>query len=58
MKKQMQTAAACFLAVSILLTGGCIDAVRTGFAGGVDSAVSAIVETIIADAFAPVMGGE
>jgi hypothetical protein len=31
----------------ISLSGGCIDAVGTGFAAGVDSGISAVIEEVI-----------
>ena len=58
MRKQIQTAAACFLAACFLFTGGCIQAVRTGAADGINSAISAIVETAIVNAFAPLTDAE
>ena len=45
------------LFLAFALSGGCIRAVRTGFAGGVDSAISAFIETVITNALAPATGG-
>lgn len=35
-------------------SGGCVDGVRLGFQGGIESAISAAIETILGNALTPI----
>lgn len=58
MKKYPSRVAGCLLAVSVLLSSGCLRALRLGAADGVNSAISAAVEAIITQALDPITSAE
>ena len=58
MNKRVRKVTMCVLVMSMVLPNGCIRAARTGFADGVNSALSSAVESWITNALQPVVGEE
>ena len=56
--KRIKPPVAASLLLVVVLSGGCLRAVRLGAVDGVNSAISAVVEAILNAAFAPLTPGK